>query len=166
MIDVKNLSLEELESFLLGVGKEKYRARQIYKWVYQKQATSFAEMTNLSKEFRQDLATRAMISTLQPEVVEISVDGTRKYLFRLADGNCIESVLIPEEGRNTLCISSQVGCAMGCAFCLTGTFKLTRNLTSAEIINQVCAVQQEVQVNNVVFMGMGEPLANLDNVVR
>lgn len=166
MIDVKNLSLEELESFLLGVGKEKYRARQIFKWVYQKQATSFAEMTNLSKEFRQDLAARAMISTLQPEVVELSVDGTRKYLFRLADGNCVESVLIPEEGRNTLCISSQVGCAMGCAFCLTGTFKLTRNLTCAEIINQVCAVQQEVPVNNVVFMGMGEPLANLDNVIR
>jgi len=166
MIDVKNLSLEELESFLLGVGKEKYRARQIFKWVYQKQATSFAEMTNLSKEFRQDLAARAMISTLQPEVVELSVDGTRKYLFRLVDGSCIESVLIPEEGRNTLCISSQVGCAMGCAFCLTGTFKLTRNLTSAEIINQVCAVQQEVPVNNIVFMGMGEPLANLDNVIR
>ncbi len=166
MIDVKNLSLEELERFLLGVGKEKYRARQIFKWVYQKQATSFAEMTNLSKEFRLDLAVRAMISTLPPEVVEQSVDGTRKYLFRLADGVCVESVLIPEEGRNTLCISSQVGCAMGCAFCLTGTFKLTRNLTSAEIINQVCAVQQEVPVNNVVFMGMGEPLANLDNVIR
>ena len=96
----------------------------------------------------------------------MSRDGTRKYLFRLADGNAIESVLIPEEDRNTLCISSQVGCAMACDFCLTGTFRFTRNLTTAEIVNQVCAVKREMPVKNLVFMGMGEPFANLHNVIR
>jgi 23S rRNA (adenine2503-C2)-methyltransferase len=123
-------------------------------------------MSNLSKDLRRELAESASISRLVPEVVEVSRDGTRKYLFRLADGNTVESVLIPEEDRNTLCISSQVGCAMACEFCLTGTFRLTRNLTTAEIVNQVCAVKQETEVKNIVFMGMGEPLANLDNVVR
>lgn len=165
-VDIKNLTLEELESFLTGQGKEKYRARQIFKWIYQKDALTFAEMTNLAKDLRGELEEKAVVSTLSPEVVEVSQDGTRKYLFRLADGNAVESVLIPEEDRNTLCISSQVGCAMACEFCLTGTFKLTRNLTTAEIVNQVCAVRREVPVRNIVFMGMGEPLANLDNVIR
>lgn len=165
-VDIKNLSLEELESFISGQGKERYRARQIFKWIYQKGAVTFEEMTNLSKELRRDLAESAMISSLVPEVVEVSRDGTRKYLFRLADGNTIESVLIPEEDRNTLCISSQVGCAMACEFCLTGTFKLTRNLSTAEIVNQVCAVRQDAEIRNIVFMGMGEPLANPENVVR
>ena len=123
-------------------------------------------MSNLSKEFRRELADCAIISDLEPEVVEVSRDGTRKYLFRLADGNTIESVLIPEEDRNTLCISSQVGCAMACKFCLTGSFKLIRNLSTAEIVNQVCAVKREVEVKNIVLMGMGEPLANLENVIR
>ena len=121
--------------------------------------------TNLSKDFRQELEKIASISNLEPEVIEASADGTKKYLFRLADGNAIESVLIPDEDRTTLCISSQVGCAMGCEFCLTGTFKLTRNLTTAEIVNQVCAVKRLEPVRNIVFMGMGEPLANLKNVI-
>ncbi|MBI1920459.1 MAG: 23S rRNA (adenine(2503)-C(2))-methyltransferase RlmN [Geobacter sp.] len=165
-VDIKNLSLEELESFISGQGKERYRARQIFKWIYQKGAVTFEEMTNLSKELRCELAQSATISSLMPEVVEVSRDGTRKYLFRLVDGNTIESVLIPEEDRNTLCISSQVGCAMACEFCLTGTFKLTRNLSTAEIVNQVCAAGQDADIRNIVFMGMGEPLANLENVVR
>lgn len=164
--DLKNFDPEELEAFLARHGKERYRARQIFKWLYQKGAASFDEMSNLSKEFRRELAESARISSLVPEVVEVSRDGTRKYLFRLVDGNAVESVLIPEEDRNTLCISSQVGCAMACEFCLTGTFKLTRNLTAAEIVNQVCAVKEEAEVKNLVFMGMGEPLANLENVVR
>jgi 23S rRNA (adenine2503-C2)-methyltransferase len=165
-VDLKNYSLEELELFLAGQGKEKYRARQIFKWLYQKDADTFEEMTDISKELRRELADSAFISSLTPEAVEVSRDGTRKYLFRLPDGNSIESVLIPEEDRSTLCISSQVGCAMACEFCLTGTFKLTRNLTTAEIVNQVCAVRREADVRNIVFMGMGEPLANLENVVR
>ena len=165
-IDIKSLSLEEMEQFLAGKGKERYRARQIFKWLYQKDAQSFAEMTNLAKDLRTELEQTAFISNFAPEVVEVSKDGTRKYLFRLQDGNTVESVLIPEEDRNTLCISSQVGCAMACEFCLTGTFRLTRSLTTAEIINQICAVKREVPFRNIVFMGMGEPLANLDNVIR
>jgi 23S rRNA (adenine2503-C2)-methyltransferase len=98
--------------------------------------------------------------------VEEGGDGVRKYLFTLEDGEAVESVLIPDEGRNTLCVSTQVGCAMGCEFCLTGTFKLKRNLTTAEIINQVCAAKKDAEIRNIVFMGMGEPLQNLDNLVR
>lgn len=165
-VDLKNYSLDELEGFIAQHGKERYRARQIFKWLYQKDAATFEEMSNLSKEFRNELENSAYVSALVPEAVEISRDGTRKYLFRLADGNAVESVLIPEEDRTTLCISSQVGCAMACEFCLTGTFNLTRNLSTAEIVNQICAVKKETEVKNLVFMGMGEPLANLDNVIR
>jgi 23S rRNA (adenine2503-C2)-methyltransferase len=164
--DLKNYTLEELESFIAGCGKESYRARQIFKWLYQKNAGSFEEMSNLSKEFRLQLEEAASIGVLIPETVEVSRDGTRKYLFRLDDGNAVESVLIPEEDRSTLCISSQVGCAMACEFCLTGTFRLVRNLTASEIVNQVCAVKRETEIRNIVFMGMGEPLANLDSVIR
>jgi len=163
--DLKNLTLQELEAFISGLGKERYRAKQIFKWLYQMDATSFAEMTNVSKEFRTTLEGKATVGNLVPEAVEASEDGTRKYLFRLSDGQAVESVLIPDEDRNTLCISSQVGCAMGCAFCLTGTFNLTRNLTTAEIVNQVCAVKREAPVRNIVLMGMGEPLANLGAVI-
>jgi len=164
--DLKNFTLPELASFLSGQGKERFRATQIFKWLYQKDARSFAEMTNLSKDLRAELEETARISDLAPAAVEVGADGVRKYLFVLEDGAGIESVIIPDEGRNTLCISSQAGCAMGCEFCLTGTYRLTRNLTTAEIINQVCAVRREVEVRNVVFMGMGEPLHNLDNVIR
>lgn len=165
-IDLKNFTLPELEVFLSGKGKEKFRATQIFKWLYQKDARSFAEMTNLSKELRAELEETACISSLEPAAVEVGSDGTRKYLFLLEDGSGVESVIIPDEGRNTLCISSQAGCAMGCEFCLTGTYKLTRNLTTAEIVGQVCAVRREVDIRNIVFMGMGEPLHNLDNVIR
>jgi 23S rRNA (adenine2503-C2)-methyltransferase len=165
-VDLKNYTLEELEAFIAGQGKEKFRARQIFKWMYQHDATSFTDMSNLSKDFRQELERSAWVSSLEPEVVEVSSDGTQKYLFRLADGATVESVLIPDEDRTTLCISCQVGCAMGCGFCLTGTFNLTRNLTTAEIVNQVSAVKRREPVRNIVFMGMGEPLHNLDNVIR
>ena len=165
-VDLKNFSIEELEAFILGAGKERFRAKQIFKWIYQKGATTFSEMTNISRDFQKDLAEKAYISDLAPETTEVSSDGTRKYLFRLSDGESVESVLIPDEGRNTLCISSQVGCAMACAFCLTGTFRLSRNLTTAEIVSQVCAVRKDAEIRNIVFMGMGEPLANLENVVR
>jgi len=154
LVDLKNLSIEELEAFILGSGKERFRARQIFKWMYQKGATTFAEMTNISRDFQRELAEKAVISDLVPAAIEVSSDGTRKYLFRLADGNAVESVLIPDEGRNTLCISSQVGCAMACAFCLTGTFRLTRNLTTAEIVNQVCAARRDAEIRNIVLMGM------------
>ena len=164
--DLKNFTLPELEVFLSGQGKERFRATQIFKWLYQKDARSFAEMTNLSKDLRVELEESACISNLEPTTVEIGKDGTRKYLFVLEDGAGVESVIIPDEGRNTLCISSQAGCAMGCEFCLTGSYNLTRNLTTAEIVNQLCAIRREVEIRNIVFMGMGEPLHNLDNVIR
>lgn len=163
--DLKNLTLPALEQFLQGQGKERFRATQVFKWIYQHDARSFQEMSNISKDLRAELEAKAYISNLEPEAVEVGGDGTRKYLFGLADGNSVESVLIPDEGRNTLCISSQVGCAMGCAFCLTGTFRLTRNLTTAEIVNQIMAVRRDVEIRNIVMMGMGEPLHNLDNVI-
>lgn len=163
--DLKNLTLPALEQFLQGQGKERYRAVQIFKWLYQHDVSSFDEMTNVSKALRAELAQTACISRLEPETVEIGSDGTRKYLFVLEDGNAVEAVIIPDEDRNTLCISSQAGCAMQCAFCLTGTYNLTRNLTTAEIVNQILAVRRDVEVRNIVLMGMGEPLHNLDNVI-
>ena len=118
--DLKNLTLPALEQFLQGQGKERYRATQIFKWLYQHDASSFDEMTNVSKALRTELEQTACISRLEPETIEVGNDGTRKYLFMLEDGNAVESVIIPDEDRNTLCISSQAGCAMQCAFCLTG----------------------------------------------
>lgn len=165
-IDLKNFNLPELEQFLSGKGKERFRATQLFKWIYQRDAVTFGEMSNLSKSLREELEELACISNLSPTTIEVGNDGTRKYLFTLEDGESVESVLIPDEGRNTLCISSQVGCAMACEFCLTGTFRLSRNLTTAEIINQVCAVRRDAEIRNIVFMGMGEPLHNLANVVR
>ena len=197
-IDLKNLTLPALEQFLQGQGKERFRALQVFKWIYQQDIVNFDEMTNISKTLRTELGETAFISNLETEAVEEGSDGTRKYLFNLGDGHAVESVLIPIEGRNTLCISSQVGCAMACEFCLTGTFKLTRNLTTAEIVNQIMAVRRDLAINppvmqvdggprlendddsddtddgsrvspasirNVVLMGMGEPLHNLDNVI-
>ena len=163
--DLKNFPLPALELFLKGKGKERFRAIQIFKWIYQHGAGSFEEMTNISKDLRLELAETACISNLQTETVEEGSDGTRKYLFSLGDGSAVESVMIPDEGRATLCISSQVGCAMACEFCLTGNFRLTRNLTTAEIVNQIMAVRRDVEIRNIVFMGMGEPLHNLDNVI-
>jgi 23S rRNA (adenine2503-C2)-methyltransferase len=167
LVDLKNLSPAELEQFLAGLGKERFRAGQLLRWLYSRGVTDFALMTDLAKDFRAELATRATVSVFSVAAEEVSCDGTRKFLFRLADGESVETVLIPmEEGRATLCVSTQVGCAMQCAFCLTGTFGLTRDLTAAEIVNQVCAVRTRFPVDNIVLMGMGEPLHNLDNVVR
>lgn len=165
-VDLKGLSLQQLEQLLLDLGKEKYRVKQILRWIYQRGVTDFEQMTDLAKAFRSQLAERAFVSAWQPEAVEESRDGTKKYLFRLTDGESVEAVRIPmDEGRDTLCISTQVGCAMRCNFCLTGSFGLTRNLTVAEIVNQVCTAQADAPISNIVLMGMGEPLHNLDNVV-
>ncbi|MEZ4485872.1 MAG: 23S rRNA (adenine(2503)-C(2))-methyltransferase RlmN [Syntrophotaleaceae bacterium] len=167
LVDIKNLTPDELVDFLAGLGKERFRASQIMRWIYQRDATSFETMTDLAKTLRQQLLERAFVSELLPEAVEESRDGTRKYLFRLADGESVETVRIPMEGgRATLCISTQVGCAMGCTFCHTGSFGLVRNLTTAEIVNQVCAARRDGPIQNLVLMGMGEPLDNLDNVVK
>jgi len=165
-VDLKGLTLEQLQDLLIDLGTQKFRAKQIMKWIYQRGVTDFALMTDQSKELRQQLAAHAYISSWRPEAVEASRDGTKKYLFRLADGESVETVRIPmETEKDTLCISTQVGCAMQCQFCLTGTFGLTRNLTPAEIVNQVCGVLADGPVANIVLMGMGEPLHNLENVV-
>lgn len=166
-IDIKNLTLPEFTELLTGLGKEKFRAKQIIKWIYARGVTSFDEMTDLSKALREELKDRFTISDWSPEVVERSSDGTCKYLYRLDDRETVEAVRIPMEGgRDTLCISTQVGCAMQCSFCLTGTFGLTRNLDVSEIVNQVCAALKDGPIHNIVLMGMGEPLHNLDNVVK
>jgi 23S rRNA (adenine2503-C2)-methyltransferase len=169
-VDLRNLSPCELEDFVRVFGKERYRSVQILRWLYQKGIHSIEEMTNLSKRFRTDLGRISFVSRLSPIRVEEARDGTKKFLFELQDGNRVESVLIPEKARLTLCVSTQAGCALGCRFCLTGMTGFKRNLTTAEILNQVLAVRETLAVKeaitNIVLMGMGEPLANYDNVLR
>jgi 23S rRNA (adenine2503-C2)-methyltransferase len=167
--DLKEFTLSELEQLLADWGQPAFRARQLVKWLY-KGVGDFEAMTDLARPFRAELSRRARISSLQPEEVQIAADGCRKFRFALEDGSRIESVLIPEEGHYTLCLSSQVGCALGCSFCLTARRGLIRNLTAGEIVNQVLAVRRElpgdVPLTNLVFMGMGEPLANFPALVR
>jgi 23S rRNA (adenine2503-C2)-methyltransferase len=169
-IDLKNLSPGELQEFLGSFGKERYRSTQILRWLYQKGVHSFDEMTNLSKTFRQELSQVGFISTLLLLNLEQSRDGTKKFLFQLEDGNRIESVLIPDKTRLTLCLSTQVGCAFGCRFCLTGKIGWKRDLTVSEILNQIIVVRrmlpEKVSITNIVLMGMGEPLANYDNTLK
>lgn len=168
-MNIKDLSPGELEKFVTDNGLEPFRARQIGKWVYRKGALTFDEMTDLSKEMREFLKNSFSAGdSIELADEQISKDGTRKYLFRLRDGNQIESVLIPDKGRHTLCVSSQVGCALGCTFCLTGTVGRIRNLTPSEILDQYLLANRYSggSVTNIVFMGMGEPLDNLDNLVR
>jgi len=168
-IDLKSLSKDDVESFIKDAGLPSFRSRQILHWIYERYAQSLEEMTELSKKLREELAERAYISNLILLNRMTSHDGTEKFLFGLEDGETIESVLIPDEERLTLCISSQVGCAMGCVFCLTGKSGLKRNLGPHEIIDQVISVNRMIlprRITNIVLMGMGEPLANFDNVVE
>jgi 23S rRNA (adenine2503-C2)-methyltransferase len=169
-IDLKNLNPSELNQFLESFGKERYRTIQILRWLYQKGVQSFDEMTNLSKRFRQELNQISFISTLHPPRLEEARDGTKKFLFQLEDGERIESVLIPDKARLTLCVSTQVGCAFGCRFCLTGKIGWKRDLMVSEILNQVLAVRkmlpEKTSITNIVLMGMGEPLANYKNTLK
>ena len=169
-IDLRNFSLAELEEFALALGLQKYRGRQLFHWVYGKRVDSLEMMTDLSKESRELLSEKACISKLLDIRRQVSSDGTEKFLFKLEDGHSVESVLIPEEDRLTLCISTQVGCGMGCTFCLTGKGGLVRNMVSSEIVNQVLQVQKGLQarrgITNIVIMGMGEPLSNYNNVTK
>jgi 23S rRNA (adenine2503-C2)-methyltransferase len=169
-IDLKDLTPSELENFIRSFGKERYRTPQVLRWLYQNGVHSIDEMTNLSKQFRQDLRKVSFISSLHPLHVEKAKDGTKKFLFQLEDGNRIESVLIPEKKRLTLCVSTQVGCALGCRFCLTGKMGWKRDLTTSEILNQILAVREtltdKISITNIVLMGMGEPLANYRNTIK
>jgi 23S rRNA (adenine2503-C2)-methyltransferase len=168
--DIKGMSLAETEAWVEEAGLPLYRARQLRHWLFNARVCSFEEMTNISKNLRADLAKKARINHLEEVEVETSRDGARKYLFKLQDGHLIETVLIPERGHFTLCISSQAGCAMDCRFCLTGKQGLKRNLTAAEIVDQVVQVRRGLtdpeRLTNIVLMGMGEPLANYDEVVK
>ncbi len=167
--DLKALSKQELETFIKGAGLPAFRSRQIIHWIYERYAESVGDITELSKKLREELSESAYISNLTLQDLQTAQDGTRKFLFGLEDGETIESVLIPDEDRLTLCISSQVGCAMGCVFCLTGKLGLKRNLNPHEIVDQVISANRLIapkKITNIVLMGMGEPLANYENVVE
>ena len=181
--NLKGLSLQEIEGLVESLGEKPYRARQIYEWVFQKDVSGIGEMTNLSFSLRNRLSELAFLTRLSIADKRTSSDGTSKYLFILEDGNSIESVLIPDEDRLTLCISTQVGCKLNCTFCLTGKGGFIRNLSHYEIIEQILSVQREIRpplspllakegngvvgdITNVVLMGMGEPLDNYDAVIK
>ena len=167
--NIMELTKDELVSWLKDHDIEAYRAKQIMKWIYFRQADDFEIMTDIKKEIRQLLSLNFTIDRLEKKQIEISQDGSRKYLFKLRDGQYIESVLIPEKNYYTLCISSQVGCAQGCKFCLTAKGGFVRNLTKGEILAQVRDIINDLddpeKLKNIVMMGMGEPLANYKNVV-
>lgn len=167
--DIKELTKDQLVSWLENQGIKPYRAGQILKWIYLRQSDTFDIMTDLGKEIRTLLSRHFTINRLEKVCIETSQDGSKKYLFKLEDGKHIESVLIPEKDHYTLCISSQVGCAQGCKFCLTAKGGFIRNLTKREIVDQVRDVKNDLddckRLTNIVFMGMGEPLANYNNVV-
>jgi 23S rRNA (adenine2503-C2)-methyltransferase len=168
--NIKDFSLKEIEVFLSEHKQPSYRARQIWQWLYQKRALSFGEMTNLSSPLRSQLDEEFSISRLAVVRHSTSSDGTVKFLFGLADGQNIESVLIPETKRLTLCISTQAGCGLGCKFCATAVLGLKRNLRASEMIDQVLEVSRtlsgERRITHVVLMGMGEPLANYQQTIR
>lgn len=169
IVDLKDLTLAELEDLVTAWEQPRFRARQLLKWVY-KGVQDFGEMTDISRAWREELPWRACLSALSLADRQESLDGTQKFRWLLEDGASIESVLIPEADHSTLCLSSQAGCALGCRFCLTARQGLTRNLRPAEMVNQVLQVRPQVPpdkpLTNLVFMGMGEPLANFEALVR
>lgn len=167
------LDLQAMEAFFVEIGEKPFRARQLLQWIHQYRVTDFAQMSNLSKVLREKLSTIAEIHVPELMHEHISTDGTRKWVIRMDGNNAIETVFIPEGGRGTLCVSSQVGCALTCTFCSTGQQGFNRNLSSAEIIAQLWIANNALKkdpkgnrvVTNVVMMGMGEPLANYANVI-
>jgi 23S rRNA (adenine2503-C2)-methyltransferase len=168
--DLKEFDDREMEQWAQGLGLAPYRGRQVRSWLFRRLAGSFEEMTDLPLPLRSQLVREANIHHLSLVDTQDSTDGTRKYLFELHDGHRIESVLIPERDHLTVCISSQAGCAMGCRFCLTGAQGLNRDLSPAEIVEQVIHIKRSLaspeRLTNIVFMGMGEPLANYDNLLK
>jgi 23S rRNA (adenine2503-C2)-methyltransferase len=168
-VNLKALSKNDLLSFVQGQALPQYRADQLIHWIYQKYVTTIDDVTEFSKDLRKKLSKKAYIGNISLVRHLHSNDGSEKFLFSLEDEQTIESVLIPNENRLTLCISSQVGCAKGCRFCMTGSGGFVRNLKAYEIVDQIIAVNRIIQprkVTNIVFMGMGEPLANFDEVVE
>ena len=178
--DFKNLSLEELESYFEGLGENAFRSKQLMEWMFKKRISSFDEMSNFSKTLREQLKKDGYLSGLKLVTTQTSQDETRKFLFELEDGETVETVLMPHLERLTLCVSTQVGCRMGCKFCLTASQGLVRHLKCSEILNQIIEAQALLdggifketpfedleKITNLVMMGMGEPLDNFDNVLR
>lgn len=171
LIDIRSIELGQIESVLETWGEKKFRAKQVYEWLWKKRAVSFDEMSNLSKSLRDNLKAHFCIQAITIANQQMSNDGTIKYAFKLHDGFVVEGVLIPTKKRLTACISSQVGCSLSCTFCATGFLKRERNLTAAEIYDQVALLQKEAEgvffrpLTNIVLMGMGEPLLNYQNVL-
>ena len=168
-VDMKSMNMEELVKFIEELGEKKFRAKQIYEWIHIKHVKSFEEMTNISKKFAEQLNEVCTLTSLEKADVQIAkMDGTRKYLFALEDGNVIESVLMRYKHGNSVCISSQVGCRMGCRFCASTLDGLVRGLTPAEMVDQIYQISKDTgeRISNVVVMGTGEPLDNYDNLLR
>ena len=168
-IEIKSLSLVQLKNVMIEMGEKAFRAKQIYEWMHQKQAESFDEMSNLSAALREKLKERCVLTTLKMLEVQTSkIDGTQKYLFALPDGNVVESVLMKYKHGNSVCISSQVGCKMGCRFCASTIGGWTRNLLPSEMLEQIYRIQKlsGERVSNVVVMGTGEPLDNYENLLQ
>jgi 23S rRNA (adenine2503-C2)-methyltransferase len=170
--DIRALSKEQLRDFFVGQGDKAFRGNQVYEWLWQKSAHSFEDMTNISKQTRQMLEDNFVINHIEVDSLQRSNDGTVKNAVRLHDGLIVESVLIPTETRTTACVSSQVGCSLDCKFCATARLKRMRNLNPDEIYDQVVAIDKESRLyhnrplSNIVFMGMGEPLMNYNNVLK
>jgi len=166
--NIKDYNLDELKNLMIELGEKPYRAEQIFKWMFVENVTSFDDMTNLSLELRQKLKDNFDLHIFKILQKQESKDGTKKYLFDVLDGNAIESVLMEYKHGFTICVSSQIGCKMGCKFCASTGVKFARSLTSGEIVEQLLAIQrdQNIKISNLVFMGIGEPLDNYDNVVN
>ncbi len=170
--NIRHLTLNELEQYFETLGEKKFRARQVYEWIWQKHAHSFEAMTNLSKELRQRLLDNFSLPALGVDATQYSADGTIKSRFRTVDGHLVEGVLIPTDDRKTACVSSQIGCSLSCKFCATGYMERRRNLDYDEIYDEVVLIHQqservyEKKLSNIVFMGMGEPLLNYKNVLK
>ena len=160
------MTLDELQSVVRGLGMPKFAAKQIASWLYDKKVNSIDEMTNLSLKHREALGAEYKVGGIPPVEAMHSVDGTIKYLFQVGEKNFVEAVYIPDDDRATLCVSSQVGCKMNCKFCMTGKQGFTANLTANQILNQISSLPERDKLTNVVLMGMGEPLDNLDEVLK
>ena len=168
MKNIKDYNLEELKEELVSLGEKKFRAEQIFKWLYVDKVKEFDEMTNLSIELREKLKENYTMCNYKILRKQESSDGTKKYLFDVLDGNAIETVLMQYHHGKTICVSSQIGCKMGCKFCASTGAHFARNLTAGEIVEQILAVEQDIQdkISNIVFMGIGEPFDNYDNVMK
>lgn len=170
--NIRHISLSALEAYFAGIGEKKFRAKQVYEWLWQKGAQSFDDMSNLSKDLRQRLFNDFSLPAVSVDMQQTSADGAVKTRFKTFDGHFVEGVLIPTDERKTACISSQIGCSLNCAFCATGRMKRVRNLSFDEIYDEVFLINRQSEkifgqkLSNIVFMGMGEPLLNYSNVIK